>query len=355
VHLGLVQLTAGRRTAVHCSAPCSGAMHPLILMLVILLFMNTSWVVAVLLLIAVLAFFAISLITRQESMLYVPCVLAGVQLPCDNPEGFRSPAERGMTYEDVVLKTADGLRIHAWFITVNEGSNKVPTLLFCHANAGNVGLRIPNYAQIVEKLNANILALDYRGYGHSEGFPSEDGLIEDALSAWQWLRDAGEAGRIDAERVFVFGRSLGGAVAVALVRTLQQRGEVQALPCGIILENTFVSVSALVDSLFPIIAFKSLKERFLRLRWETVERIREIEVPLLFLSGEKDEMIPPWHSKVLHQRAVKSSLRRSAIFPEGTHNDTWEKGGDRYWEAQEGFIKDCFAKNFPKRASAQPR
>merc|ERR1719510_1078906 len=229
---------------------------------------------------------------RQESMLYVPCVLPGVQKPNDNPEGLRSPADRGLTYEDVVLETADQLRIHAWFIPVSEGSEQAPTILFFHANAGNIGLRIPNFAHIVDKLHANVFALDYRGYGHSDGSPSEEGLIEDALSAWRWLRSAGEAGHIDMDRLFVFGRSLGGAVAVALARTLQQRGEEKPVPCGIILENTFLSVSALVDSLFPLIAWKSLKDRFLRLRWETVDRIRDIEVPLLFLTGEKDEMIP---------------------------------------------------------------
>lgn len=326
-------------------------MPPLILLLVVLLFLNTSWVVAVFLLLGVAAFFVVNIITRQESMLYVPCVLPGVQKPSDNPEGFRSPADCGLAYEDVNLKTADGLRIHAWFIRAASNSAAAPTVLFCHANAGNIGLRIPNFAHIVEKLHANILALDYRGYGLSEGSPSEEGLIEDALSAWKWLREAGEAGRLDAERVFVFGRSLGGAVAVALVRTLQQRDEATSLPCGIILENTFLSISTVVDSIFPLIAFKSLKDRFLRLKWETEERIKEVEVPLLFLSGEKDEMIPPWHSKVLHQRAEKSPLRRSAIFPEGSHNDTWEKGGDRYWEAQEGFISDCCARISSKSSS----
>lgn len=324
-------------------------------MMVVLVFMNCSWVVALLIVLGVIVFFIVNLITRQESMLYVPCVLPGVQKPSENPEGFRSPADRGLTYEDVILKTADGLRLHAWFITVGDESAKAPTLLFCHANAGNIGLRIPNYGHIVEKLHANILALDYRGYGLSEGTPSEAGLIEDALTAWQWLRAAGESGRIDAQRIFVFGRSLGGAVAVALAQALQQHGGGRAMPCGVILENTFVSISALVDSLFPIIAFKSMKDRFLRLRWETFDRIQHVEVPLLFLSGEKDEMIPPWHSKVLQQRAEKSPLRRCAVFPEGMHNDTWEKGGDRYWESQASFIKDCCSKSFSEEASSPRR
>mmetsp|Transcript_69471 Transcript_69471/g.137362 ORF Transcript_69471/g.137362 Transcript_69471/m.137362 type:complete len:353 (+) Transcript_69471:125-1183(+) len=337
-------------------------MNAVVILLAVMLLMNTSWYVAVMLIFGVILFFIVNIIMRQESMLYVPCVLPGVQKPSDNPEGLRSPSDRGLTYEDVVLETADKLRIHAWFIPIGEGSEQAPTILFFHANAGNIGLRVPNFAHIVEKLHANIFALDYRGYGHSDGTPSEDGLIEDAICAWRWLCDAGSAGRLDVQRVFVFGRSLGGAVAVALAHELQERSkaklskttevdeaETPLRPCGIILENTFVSISAVVDALFPLLAFKSLKARFLRLRWETVNRIATVQVPFLFLTGEKDEMIPPWHSKHLHQQAKLAPMRRRVVFPEGSHNDTWERGGDLYWTSQEDFIRDCVAGDFSKQ------
>jgi len=326
-------------------------MNAVVILMAVMLLMNTSWYIAVLLIFGVVLFFVVNIITRQESMLYVPCVLPGVQKPNDNPEGLRSPSDRGLTYEDVVLETADKLRIHAWFIPVTEGSEQAPTILFFHANAGNIGLRVPNFAHIVDKLQANVFALDYRGFGHSDGTPSEDGLIEDALCAWRWLCNAGSAGRLDVGRIFVFGRSLGGAVAVALAHKLQERAKDETTPrlCGIILENTFVSISAVVDALFPILAFESLKARFLRLRWETVNRITTVQVPFLFLTGEKDEMIPPWHSKHLHQQAKLAPMRRHVVFPEGSHNDTWERGGDLYWECQEDFIRDCSAGDFSKQ------
>jgi len=320
--------------------------------LAVMLLMNTSWYVAVMLIFGVASFFIVNIIMRQESMLYVPCVLPGVQKPSDNPEGLRSPADRGLVYEDVVLTTGDKLRIHAWFIPISEGSEQAPTILFFHANAGNIGLRVPNFAHIVDKLHANVFALDYRGYGHSDGTPSEEGLIEDALCAWRWLCNAGNAGRLDIRRIFIFGRSLGGAVAVALAHELQESvkgDETTPRPCGIILENTFVSISAVVDALFPLLAFKSLKARFLRLRWETVNRIATVQVPFLFLTGEKDEMIPPWHSRHLHQQAKLAPMRRQVVFPEGSHNDTWERGGDLYWQAQEEFITDCSAGDFSKQ------
>jgi len=313
-------------------------MSPVILMFAFLLLMNSSWSMAAVIMVGMVVFFALNLIMRQESMLYVPCVMPGMQRPSDNPAGLRSPADKGLEFEDVYLQTVDGVRIHGWFMPAGENSATAPTVLFCHANAGNIGLRVPNFREMVDRLQTNIFALDYRGFGNSEGSPSEEGLIEDALSAMQWLRTAAGEGRIDGSRIFIFGRSLGGAVAIALARALQQRSE--KLPRGVILENTFMSISHLVDTLFPIIAFKFLKDRFLRLKWESIQRIKDLEVPLLFLTGEKDEMIPPSHSQGLHANAMKSPLRRQALFPEGTHNDTWEKGGDRYWEVLSDFFKD---------------
>lgn len=328
-------------------------MNAILMVIAVLVFMKSSWLGASLLLLSMVAFFVVNLIVRQESMLYVPCVMAGMQTPDNNPDGYKSPADRGLEYEDVHMKTSDKLSIHAWFISAGKNSATAPTILFCHANAGNIGLRIPNFTQIVEKLGANIFAFDYRGYGHSEGQPSEEGLIEDALSAWQWLSSAAADGRIDGSRVFVFGRSLGGAVSIALASTLSTNGE-KMLPQGIILENTFVSISALVDSLFPIIAFKSLKDRFLRLRWYSIDRIPEVEVPFLFISGQKDELIPTWHMEALRKGAVKSPLRRMLAVENGTHNDTWEKGGQAYWDMQAAFIKECCALGARGKTDSEP-
>jgi len=126
------------------------------------------------------------------------------------------------------------------------------------------------------------------------------------------------------------------------------------LPQGIILENTFVSISALVDSLFPIVAFKSLKDRFLRLRWYSIDRIPDVEVPFLFISGQKDELIPTWHMEALRKGAEKSPLRRMLAVANGTHNDTWEKGGQAYWDAQAAFIKECGALSARGKPNPEP-
>lgn len=323
-------------------------MNPIVLMFALFNLMNTSWAIASVLIIGVVTFFVVNLVLRQESILYVPCVLPDMQTPLQNPDGMRSPADRGLVYEDVRLRTHDDVKLHGWFISAGANTALAPTILFCHANAGNIGLRIPNFQQIVEKLQANIFALDYRGYGYSEGTPSEDGLIEDASCAWRWLQATASEGRINGRKIFVFGRSLGGAVAVALAVTLQQQ-QSTLVPAGLILENTFVSISAVVDSLFPLLAFRSLKDRFLRLKWESSERIKSLKVPVLVLTGEKDEMIPPWHSRVLYESAIASSDRRRESFAEGSHNDTWERGGKRYWEVQASFLRECSYNELNKR------
>jgi len=354
-------------------------MNYLLPLIVLLLFLNTSWVMAGVCILVVIVIFLVNLISRQETLLYVPCVMPGMQTCDQNPEGLRSPSEKNLVYEDVYMETVDGVQLHAWFISATkpkpvedeqeEGKEKeppvadariestAPTILFCHANAGNIGLRVPNYLEIVEKLQANIFALDYRGYGSSQGEPSEDGLLEDVMSAWRWLKSASVQGRIDGDKVFVFGRSLGGAVAIGLASELSRRQELLQktdafLPRGLILENTFVSISAVVDVLFPLIAFKSLKDRFLRLKWDSITRIASLRVPVLFLSGAQDELIPPSHMQALRDQAKRSQIKRFVEFPEGKHNDTWEKGGEEYWTVQEKFIKECIALERPQVESS---
>lgn len=313
-------------------------MQLIIIIVGALLFAQGSWPMVLGIFVLLFLAMVVNLIVRQESMLYVPCPMPGMQTPADNPDGFQSPKQKGMKFDNIYLKTSDGVKIHAWFIPCSPDA---PTLLFCHANAGNMGLRVPNFAAQQANLKANVLAFDYRGFGESEGTPSEEGLIEDALSCWQWLRQAAEEKKIDGKKVFVFGRSLGGAVTIALCHKLQEMGETEVIPQGIILENTFTSISNLVDTLFPYVAFESLKKKFLRLSWKSIDRVQTLKVPILLLSGLRDEIVPACHMRALQASAEQSRICRLTSFPEGMHNDTWEKGGRTYWTCQDQFIKDC--------------
>eukprot|EP00929_Paragymnodinium_shiwhaense_P083801 TRINITY_DN44770_c0_g1_i1.p1 TRINITY_DN44770_c0_g1~~TRINITY_DN44770_c0_g1_i1.p1 ORF type:complete len:427 (-),score=112.49 TRINITY_DN44770_c0_g1_i1:234-1514(-) len=398
---------------------------------------GVSWFGVVAILLTFVVLFVGNLLVSQESILYIPEPVRGMKEPRDNPEGMRSPKEKGIAYKDIWLKTEDDVKIHAWFlscnaepveielanldmsaesgdapdlglqfadedelekqakwlriksvssgglidkwnlrnpskavrtgdrifelngkrfetalqvsealkqerskdVTIKVYADRTPTYMFCHENAGNIGLRLSNFEKMIEELKVNILAFDYRGYGYSDGTPSEQGLIEDALAAWRWLQGASDAGALDGQQLFVNGRSLGGAVAVGMVKALTDAGE--PLPRGIILENTFISIAALLDSVFPFLAFDIIKKYLLRLRWETIDRIRHVKVPLLFLSAEQDEIIPCWHMEALRKAATEAAFVAAAVFQEGGHNDMWEKGGQKYWKSHVDFVRRC--------------
>ena len=104
--------------------------------------------------------------------------MPGMRTPQQNPEGFRSPQDIGMQYEDVYFSTEDGVKLHAWFMPAPDGlESSAPTIVFCHENAGNIGFRVPYFHPLHAKAKVNIFAFDWRGYGNSEGQPSEPGFM----------------------------------------------------------------------------------------------------------------------------------------------------------------------------------
>ena len=129
------------------------------------------------------AYMLAQLYRNQNAMLYYPVVPgAPFKRPRDNPAPYDSPASLGLLHEDVRVATSDGETLHAWWCfsaqRADEGIR--PTIVFFHANAGNMGFRLPNVQLFVERLGANVLIFDYRGYGESTGTPTEAGLERDA-------------------------------------------------------------------------------------------------------------------------------------------------------------------------------
>jgi abhydrolase domain-containing protein 13 len=104
------------------------------------------------------------------------------------PEGWRNPSEHRMAYEDVWLMTPDKKQINGWLIKVASEYENAKTILFFHGNAGNIGARLPNLKILVQKMNCNVFIIDYRGYGSSEGKPTEAGLKVDAKASLDYLR-----------------------------------------------------------------------------------------------------------------------------------------------------------------------
>lgn len=271
------------------------------------------------------------LVAFQEKLVYVP-VVPGMT------KGYPiTPARLRLTYEDVWLTSADGIRLHAWFIKLLPEC-RGPTILFLQENAGNIAHRLEFIRILLQKLKCNVFMLSYRGYGASDGNPSQHGIIKDAEAALEHLLQRTD---IDTSRIVVFGRSLGGAVGAALAKNNPEK--VSAL----ILENTFTSVLDMAGVLLPFLKWfiggtDSKGPRILnclvRSPWNTIDLIDQIEQPILFLSGSRDEMVPPSHMRRLYEKAKRNLRCFFVEFPTGMHMDTWFVGGDRYWQTIHHFL-----------------
>ena len=187
-------------------------------------------------------------------------------------------------YEEVRIRTRDGEDLHAYFIRpANKRTSIKATVLMFHGNAGNIGHRLPIARVFEEHMGCHVLMMEYRGYGLSTGTPDEKGLRIDSQAALEWIRRREE---IRGTRIIVYGQSLGGAVAVQLVARNQSEGDIS----GLILENTFLSIRKMIPSAFP--PAKYLAPLCHQL-WPSEDTLPQItDVPILFLSGLKDEIVP---------------------------------------------------------------
>lgn len=179
----------------------------------------------------------------------------------------------GLPVEDVRLVAEDGVALHAWWIPAPDAQF---TFLAFHGNAGNIAHRAPVY-RFLHSLPANVLAVEYRGYGRSEGAPNEAGMYRDARAGWEYLvRERGVA----PERVIAFGQSLGTAVAADLA-TERAVG-------GIVLEAPFPSAREVARRVYPFLPGIGF---FLRTKFETAAKLARGGTPLLVVHCAQDPVI----------------------------------------------------------------
>lgn len=175
----------------------------------------------------------------QEKLVYVP------YLPPNARTEFLAPEDFGLfIYEKVFIETQDKEKLQAWFFSCQRPG--APTWIFLHGNAGNLSFRLPLIQELIQKLKVNVLILSYRGYGLSTGEPSEHGIKLDAEAALRYLLSRTD---IDHDKIFAFGRSLGGAVAVHLAASFPK--EIK----GLIIENSFTSIEDMIDVMFPVLSY----------------------------------------------------------------------------------------------------
>ena len=189
-----------------------------------------------------IAFFASGLLYYKQNDLIYPRYLPS---GANTDEGVPRPTQFGISdYEDLRLPTPDGEILGAFFIRPsNNGLARNVTILMFHGNAGNIGHRVPIAKVLEENSGCHVLMLEYRGYGMSTGTPSEEGLMIDAQTGLDYIRNRKD---IKGTKIVVYGQSLGGAVAIQLVAKNQEAGDV----IGLILENTFTSIRKLIPRLF---------------------------------------------------------------------------------------------------------
>ena len=252
------------------------------------------------------------LLRFETHQLYFPTPLRG-----------ESPEQWGLHPEEVPVTTGDGEKLNAWWLPSDRSGG--PVLLFLHGNAGNREDRLPILKGLYPT-GLSTLILDYRGYGGSSGTPTEDGLIQDGLAAYDWLA-ASQPGR----PILLFGESLGGAVAaqVALRRT----------PAGLILASAFTSVPDLAERLYPVPGLR----RIVRTQFNTLAALRRLQLPLLIIHGERDEIVPFDMGETLMRESASPSKTLYAV-PNAHHNDAYFVAGEDYWR----WVRE-FAMNAGKR------
>jgi fermentation-respiration switch protein FrsA (DUF1100 family) len=222
-----------------------------------------------------------------------------------------TPNDIGLRFEKVILKTEDGLKIAAWFIPAD---NAACTVLLCHGNAGNLSHRMDTI-NILNEMGLNCLAFDYRGFGESQGKPTEEGTYLDAEAAWKWLNDKKN---IPPEQIIVFGRSLGGTVAANLSAKFQPR--------GLVVESCFTSYVDMGKKYYPYMPIKL----FASFQYDTVEYIRKVHCPVLIIHSKDDEIIPFEFAQRLYE-AANEPKEFVEIF--GSHNEGFILSGQTYTQA----------------------
>jgi fermentation-respiration switch protein FrsA (DUF1100 family) len=239
--------------------------------------------------------------------------------PTKYPQGSWGMKDRGPgPIEDVEFQAADGTKLHGWF---GQGKDAELTILYFHGNAGNLSDR---YDWIFDLMNtpANVFAIDYRGYGKSEGEPDEAGIYSDGEGALRWLT---ETRGIPPEKIILYGKSIGGTVACELA---------SRLPCrALILQSTFTSAKRMANLMMPLFP----AGLFLRSRFDNLKKIREIKVPKLIIHSRDDEMIPVAMAEQLFEAAPEP--KKLVLFDRAGHNDLIYMHNEDLRQAFRTFLK----------------
>jgi fermentation-respiration switch protein FrsA (DUF1100 family) len=216
--------------------------------------------------------------------------------------------------EDVWIATPDGLKLHAWYFPHPKAK---ATILHLHGNAGNLRDR-RDLVRELQALGVNVLAIDYRGYGRSDGTPGESGLYVDARAAYDWLLT-----KTTADRIVIHGESLGGGPACELASTV---------PCGgLILQSTFTRAPDLATKVLPF-----FPPFLVRTKYDNLSKVPKISCRKLFMHSQADEMIPFEMAEKLFQAAAEP--KEFTWFTGVGHNEMYISRAKKYYSRIAEFL-----------------
>jgi len=242
--------------------------------------------------------------------------------------------ELGRPFEDVTFKASDGVELNGWFYPADTNSPRARlVVLLCHGNAGNIGHRLDTCRALLST-GVSAFLFDYRGYGRSHGWPSEEGTYRDAQAAYRWLRQRGFADT----NIIAFGESLGGGVAAELA----SREPVG----GLVLQSTFTSIPDVGAEIFPWLPVRWLGT----IRYDTRSKLPRLRMPVLVMHSRSDELIPFHHGQrnfaAAHQPKLFCEL-------EGGHNDPLS-GGNHFTEGLQKLLALIEAARAPNAQPGKP-
>ncbi|BAY42890.1 hypothetical protein SAMD00079811_04680 [Scytonema sp. HK-05] len=237
-----------------------------------------------------------------------------------------TPEFFNLGYEDVWLpvnaKSGKVARIHGWWIQANQLNAKV--VLYLHGNAINIGANVA-HAHRFHQLGFSVLLVDYRGYGRSEGgFPTESQVYQDAATAWDYLVYQRQ---IPPSQILIYGHSLGGAVAIDLALKHPDAA-------GLIVESSFTSIQKVVAYrnnfwMFPV-------DSILTQRFDSIGKVPNLKIPVLFIHGTADVIVPAFMSQDLYAAAPEP--KKLLLVPGAAHNNVAEVAASVYLEAVRSFV-----------------
>jgi len=199
-------------------------------------------------------------------------------------EWIATPGKIGLGYEEVSFRAADGVKLSGWYV---KAIRERAVVLFCHGNAGNISHELGPIGVFTD-LGLTFFLFDYRGYGKSEGTPSERGTTLDADAAWNFLVNEK---KVSPKNIIICGRSFGAAVAIPLA--------VRHTPTALIAEAAFTSLADIASDMHPYFPVRWL----VKYRYDSVRQLPKVHCPVLVVHSRDDQLVPYKHGQRLFKAA----------------------------------------------------